>query len=108
MLNLFLSIKEKLLVKLSDVQLEIQWHDRDRVAAVSECSHHSLHLWPDAGIGEVMDTYIDTKIAGGSKGRLVCTGLVNQEMPLIRYEVGDVGEMAPLEHRCGCGRTLPI
>jgi phenylacetate-coenzyme A ligase PaaK-like adenylate-forming protein len=78
------------------------------VAAASECNCNSLHLWPDAGIVEVVGTHKDIPVANGRTGRLVCTGLVNEEMPLIRYEVGDIGELASFNQRCGCGRTLPI
>ena len=44
----------------------------------------------------------------GEVGRLVCTGLLNSAMPLIRYEVGDRVAIAPPDERCPCGRTLPI
>ena len=41
-------------------------------------------------------------------GRLICTGLLNADMPLIRYEVGDRGALAPQNMpACACGRTLP-
>ncbi len=39
---------------------------------------------------------------------MVCTGLLNADMPLIRYEVGDRGAIAPPDSICPCGRSLPI
>jgi phenylacetate-CoA ligase len=41
-------------------------------------------------------------------GELIGTGLLNADMPLIRYRVGDRGALAPSETGCPCGRTLPI
>jgi phenylacetate-CoA ligase len=44
----------------------------------------------------------------GEVGRLVCTGLLNTAMPLIRYEVGDRAAIAGPDHQCECGRRLPL
>jgi phenylacetate-CoA ligase len=38
----------------------------------------------------------------GEVGRIVVTDLINTTMPLIRYEVGDVGRLHP--GQCACGR----
>ena len=71
-------------------------------AAASECEAGSLHLWPEAGVVEV---HADD----GEAGELVCTGLLNEEMPLVRYRVGDRGARAVTNgKRCACGRTLPV
>lgn len=40
----------------------------------------------------------------GERGRIVVTQLRNPEMPLIRYELGDIGIWA---ESCDCGRHLP-
>jgi phenylacetate-CoA ligase len=70
------------------------------VAAASECEHGSLHQWPDTGI-------IETGPAEGDEpADLICTGLVNADMPLIRYRVGDSGKLSTA--KCKCGRTLPL
>lgn len=78
------------------------------VAAAGECEHGVMHMWPDAGVVEVFDDDDNAEVPVGSTGRLVCTGLLNDAMPLIRYEVGDRGGLhsagaAP----CECGRALP-
>jgi phenylacetate-CoA ligase len=72
------------------------------VTAASECERGVLHLWPEAGLTEVLDG------DSAHSGELVCTGLFNPDMPLIRYRTGDRGSLAPQGEVCGCGRTLPI
>jgi phenylacetate-CoA ligase len=75
------------------------------VAAASECEHGRLHLWPEVGIVEIAGAG-DAPAPVGEDGDLVCTGLLNREMPLIRYRVGDRGAQLPYS-RCACARTLP-
>lgn len=70
----------------------------ESVAAASECSAGRLHQWPEFGHVELQE-----------QGELVATGLLNPDMPLIRYRVGDrarapKGELGP----CECGRGLPL
>ena len=78
------------------------------VAAASECDHGRLHLWPEVGVLEVLGHDADEPVAAGETGRLVCTGLLNRSMPLVRYVVGDAGAVAPPGDPCPCGRTLPV
>lgn len=73
--------------------------------AASECSEERLHLWPEVGWVERMDA--DPPAADRSSGELVCTGLLNADMPFIRYRTGDRASFdGPIE--CGCGRRLPV
>ncbi|NUO62032.1 MAG: phenylacetate--CoA ligase family protein [Gemmatimonadaceae bacterium] len=76
------------------------------VAAASECGHGTVHLWPEAGFLEVLDGR--DPVPDGATGDLVSTGLLNADMPLIRYRVGDRGARAASNVSCTCGRTLPI
>lgn len=78
------------------------------VTAASECEYGRLHLWPDAGILEVLSHHSNRPVAPGTPGRFVATGLINTAMPLIRYAVGDSGTIAPTGEKCQCGRTLPL
>jgi phenylacetate-CoA ligase len=86
----------------------------EAVAAASECEKGRMHLWPEAG-------YLETRKAGGaecetagreptcgetSAGELISTGLLNFDMPLIRYRVGDLGKLSGVN--CDCGRSLPV
>ena len=42
----------------------------------------------------------------GELGRIIVTDLMNHAMPLIRYQVEDMG--VPTDRRCSCGRGLPL
>jgi phenylacetate-CoA ligase len=42
----------------------------------------------------------------GRRGELLVTCLYNRVMPLLRYQIGDTGEL--LERACSCGRGLPL
>ncbi|MEM1180228.1 MAG: AMP-binding protein [Acidobacteriota bacterium] len=75
-------------------------------AAASECEHGRLHLWPDVGHVEVLDTN-GQAVEPGEAGRLVATGLISDAQPLIRYVTGDRIRLST-QSRCPCGRTLPI
>jgi phenylacetate-CoA ligase len=79
----------------------------EMVAGASECQAGVLHLWPEAGIVEVLSDDADVPAPPGEVGRLICTGLINPDMPLIRYEVGDRGALSWEDALCSCGRRLP-
>jgi phenylacetate-CoA ligase len=75
------------------------------VAAASECGAGGLHLWPEVGYVEAFaGSYA---VPAGTTGDLVCTSLLNADMPLIRYRVGDRGAVPSAGDACGCGRALP-
>ncbi len=72
------------------------------VAAASECEAGTLHMWPEAGWMEVLENGQPAQ-----SGELICTGLLNADMPLVRYRVGDRATFPKHERQCSCGRTLP-
>ena len=74
------------------------------VAGASQCPKGTMHLWPEAGWIEVMEDGVE--VPAGKTGEFICTGLINADMPLIRYRVGDRG-MLKEDVQCSCGRTLP-
>jgi len=76
------------------------------VAAGSECTGGQLHLWPEVGWVEVFDGL--ARVDDGTPGDFVCTGLLNEDMPLIRYRLGDRGALPVVVRKlCICGRNLP-
>ena len=72
----------------------------EMVSAASECENSSLHQWLDAGIIE------GEKSVNTQPIDFICTGLVNADMPLIRYRIGDCGSFT--DKICDCGKTLPL
>jgi phenylacetate-CoA ligase len=76
------------------------------VAAASECQAERLHLWPEVGFIEIKKD--DLPDRDGNSGEFLCTGLLNKDMPLIRYGVGDRGVLPETGTFCDCGRNLPL
>ncbi len=71
-----------------------------------ECeSHNGLHLNADHLIVEFLRED-GTEAGPGEEGQIVVTDLINHGMPLIRYQVGDIG--VPSARSCPCGRGLPL
>jgi phenylacetate-CoA ligase len=72
----------------------------------TECEHGRLHASPDFGIVEIVDAQ-GRPAPPGVAGRILCTSLLNEAQPLVRYELGDLGAWA--EEPCPCGRNhLPV
>jgi phenylacetate-CoA ligase len=78
----------------------------EEVTAASECEAGRLHLWPEVGITEVLDG--GYPVPRGHFGDLIGTGLLNIDMPLVRYRVGDRAAFPSEEGPCRCHRTLPL
>jgi phenylacetate-CoA ligase len=70
----------------------------------AECEMGRLHLDFELGIVELLP--IEGQPAGSTLRRVVCTGLQNLAMPLIRYQVGDHVQVST--SACGCGRRSRI
>jgi len=72
----------------------------------SECEYHDgMHL----NIEHLVIEFItDEGMAAkpGEPGNIVVTDLMNKAMPLVRYQVEDVG--VPRAEACPCGRGLPM
>ena len=85
------SYQRKLISQVFGCPVRETYGMSEMVAAAGECEHGRLHLWPEAGIVEVLADDRDEPLPNGEVGRLICTGLINEDMPLIRYELGDRG-----------------
>jgi phenylacetate-CoA ligase len=78
----------------------------ETVAEATECEAGRLHQWPEVGWIEVLEG--ERIAAKGASGELICTGLLNSDMPFIRYRVGDSGHLVADGAHCECGRTMPL
>lgn len=71
---------------------------------VGQCKEGKYHYRPDYSLIEIIKE--NGQIAKpGEMGEIVCTGFINQVMPLIRYKIGDVGIMS--SETCRCGLDTP-
>jgi len=72
----------------------------------TQCEHGHLHVSSDFGLVEIVDEQ-GRAVPPGVEGRIVCTSLLNEVQPLIRYETGDMGVWS--DEPCPCGRNhLPV
>ncbi|MBN1630784.1 MAG: phenylacetate--CoA ligase family protein, partial [Thermoleophilia bacterium] len=89
-----------------DTRVFEEYGSVENCVLATECEEGSLHVSPDFGILEILDDQ-DRPVGPGEVGRLVCTGLLNETQPLIRYEIGDLGTWS--RQGCPCGRShMPV
>ena len=55
---------------------------------------------------EIVDPESGAPVPDGNPGKILVTNLDRTLVPLIRYEVGDLGRILP--ERCPCGRTVRL
>ena len=71
-----------------------------------ECEQHNgMHLNTDHLYVEFLDDD-NQPVPAGQPGKIVLTDFNNTGMPLLRYQVEDIG--IPSDRQCSCGRGLPI
>jgi phenylacetate-CoA ligase len=81
---------------------------REFMSIGMECAKHTgYHVNTDNLLVEVVDE-AGRPVPAGEEGRIVVTDFHNAATPFVRYEVGDVGVMAPAEEACPCGRPFPL
>jgi phenylacetate-CoA ligase len=69
---------------------------------LSQCPDGRYHVDHELGIVELLPV---AHTDDSSVRRIVCTGLVNRAMPLIRYDLGDFARVS--DEPCRCGRSSP-
>ena len=71
-----------------------------------ECDmHQGLHINADAVFVEVIRPD-HTAAEPNETGMIVISDLTNRAMPIIRYKIGDMGQLT--DRVCTCGRGLPL
>lgn len=78
------------------------------IYGASECEYGKMHIWPEVGLLEVLKEDKSQSQDNQDVGSYLITGLLNLDMPLIRYEVGDHGSGVDDSTICACGRNLPV
>jgi phenylacetate-CoA ligase len=99
--------QRSLIEKVFGVRLFSWYGQTERVVLGTECEQSSrYHLFPEYGITEIVDAGGLPVTPAKAKGRMVGTGFNNYAMPLVRYQLGDIGAIAA--KGCSCGRSYPI
>ncbi|GAA3018528.1 hypothetical protein [Streptosporangium longisporum] len=70
-----------------------------------DCTHGRAHLSEDRVHCEIVDDR-GRALPAGEEGHVVVTSFLERAMPLIRYDLGDIGLIEP--GRCGCGRRFRV
>jgi phenylacetate-CoA ligase len=78
----------------------------EEIALAGECPAGSRHIFPNVGVIEAVDDD-GRAVPPGCAGRLLLTTLTNDLMPLVRFDIGDVGSVGD-PGSCPCGRTSPV
>ena len=73
----------------------------------SEClEQNGLHVSEVDFWLEVVDPETGEEVEPGEEGELVITTLSRRGMPLVRYRIGDLARVLPMEGRCRCGLAV--
>ena len=89
-------------------QVFVSYGSREFMSIGMECERHTgYHVATDNLWLEVVDD-AGRPVPAGTEGRIVITDFHNAATPFIRYEVGDIGVMAPADEVCPCGRPFPL
>ena len=70
-----------------------------------QCRKGNMHIMSDHLCVEFLDDQ-NKPVRTGQPGRIVITDLSCHAMPLIRYDIGDIGK--PSSDTCPCGLELPL
>jgi len=73
------------------------------IVTANECElHKGYHINMESCIIEILDES-GKNLSEGNSGRIIGTQLENYSMPLIRYDIGDIGTIS--NEKCQCGRS---
>lgn len=73
---------------------------------ITQCPKGTMHINPEFGIVEVVDNDGNT-LPIEKEGQILLTGLANDAMPLVRYQIGDRTSLLDLNKPCECGLSWP-
>ncbi len=82
-----------------------QYASSDTGAFICDCEHGNLHINPEFGICEILDSE-GRPAKPGEEGEIVTTSFCNTEQVFIRYRIGDAAVPGPPDP-CPCGRMMP-
>lgn len=101
-----LSWQKQVLEEWTGAKVTDQYGFSEGCGNASKCEYDNYHEDFEFSFLECIDA--ETLHDGSTRGKLICTGLANPDMPFIRYAVGDVGIFAPDNFNCPCGRKSKV
>jgi phenylacetate-CoA ligase len=89
--------------KVFHAQLVDQYGANEIGSVACQCPHcKAYHINAEIILVEVLDKQ-GLPVAPGETGRVILTSFYNYAMPFIRYEIGDVAQVAPTGPKCEIG-----
>lgn len=104
----FLAFQRDAIARVFRCPVRDSYGQAEIVCGASECHSGSMHLWPEVSVVELMRDEGEEPASSDHAGRLICTALLNPNMPLIRYDGGDRAALEKEDFRCACGRSLRV
>lgn len=100
-----LSEHRALLGRVFGARVHNKYGSRECGEIACECPSGGMHVyWQNVALEIVNDH--GAPVPSGAAGRILVTLLENDDFPLIRYEIGDIG--AWRDGTCACGRPGPL
>jgi len=95
----------ELLEEMFDCPVVDEYGSTENGIIAFQCRHGNMHMMADHLCVEFLDEQ-GRRVRPGEPGHIVITDLVSYHMPLIRYDIGDIGRYT--EKECTCGVSLPL
>jgi phenylacetate-CoA ligase len=83
-----------------------QYGSQELQCLITQCPKGTMHINPEFGIVEIVDDDMNS-LPPGQEGQMLLTGLANNAMPLIRYQIGDRTAFLDPKIKCQCGLNWP-
>lgn len=99
------SHQRELIESVFGVPICDQYGAAEMCVFIGQCREGQYHIHSDYSVVELLKED-GTPAAPGEDAEIVCTGLINPVMPLIRYRIGDRGVIS--ENKCKCGSQFPV
>ncbi|WP_101760242.1 phenylacetate--CoA ligase family protein [Oceanicoccus sp. KOV_DT_Chl] len=88
-----------------DARIYDQYGAAEMCLFIGQCAAGLYHIHSDFGVVELIDADGQPALPG-EEAEVVCTGFINDVMPLIRYRIGDRAIAG--SQTCSCGSPFPL
>jgi phenylacetate-CoA ligase len=96
---------KKLFDEIFDCPIVDEYGSSENGIIAFQCKEGNMHMMSDHICIEFLDEK-NEPVKTGEQGRIVITDLSSYAMPMIRYDIGDIGKST--DKKCTCGITLPL